>query len=247
MAEIHKSLEQSQQKLADLKTEIAEKDTKLRQLQASPAAEADLKKLVAKLQEEVKSRDDRLTSFEIEGQSLSKKQGEMEKLVRKTKSDLRERETEITKLKESKEQLIKAIEELQDLQRKNESDASNATKSLSAMQAVSQATTDKLIKLETEIASKIDEINAQKRALEQAWNDNAELKRAHAELRAERDDLRRQIGEGTSKVFHNQECRVHSLTLNHSFTHLNSLALTTHTNYYSLARSHRLPSPFGFR
>jgi hypothetical protein len=47
--------------------------------------------------------------------------------------------------------------------RKNEQEASSATKSLSAMQAVSQASTDKLARLEGSIATKADEMSSQRR------------------------------------------------------------------------------------
>lgn len=128
-------------------------------------------------------------------------------MVRNTKKEVRDKETEIVKLKESKEQLVKTIEEMQDHMKRNESEASSASKSLSAMQAVSQASTDKLMKLEAEIAGKIDELASQRRALEAAWGDNTDLKRAVAELRAERDDFKRQIGEGTSRVMETESSR----------------------------------------
>ena len=131
----------------------------------------------------------------------------MEKEVLKTKTIIKEKEQEIMKLKDSREQLMKAIEEMQELVRKNESEASNATKSLNAMQAVSHASTDKLAKLEGELAAKLGEIASQKTALETAWSDNGELKRALAELKADRDDLRKQLGEGNSKVIETESSR----------------------------------------
>ena len=127
--------------------------------------------------------------------------------MRKTKGEVKAKEGEIAKLKERQAELVKAIEEMQDLVRKNESEASSATKSLSAMQAVSQASTDKLARLEAEIATKVDEIASQRRALDGAWAETNELKRTVAELRADRDDLRRQIGEGTSRVMETESSR----------------------------------------
>jgi hypothetical protein len=41
-------------------------------------------------------------------------------------------------LKESKDQLVKAIEEMQEIMKKNESEANTASKSLTAMAAVTQ-------------------------------------------------------------------------------------------------------------
>ena len=50
----------------------------------------------------------------------------------------------MTKLKERQAELVKAIEEMQDLVRKNESDASNASKSLNAMQVTNERTNERL-------------------------------------------------------------------------------------------------------
>jgi hypothetical protein len=207
MAETHKLLEVAQRKIVDLSAEVSEKDAKLRQSQVSSAGEAEVKRQLQRAQEIMREKEERLAAFEQEGQSLSKKQSEMEKVVRTTKAEVKKRDTEIAKLKESKEQLVKAIEEMQDLVRKNEQEASSATKSLSAMQAVSQASTDKLSRLEGDIGSKAEELASQRRAMEAAWAEINESKRVVAELRADRDDLRRQIGLGTSKVMETESSR----------------------------------------
>ena len=207
MAETHMQLEAAQRKIIDLSNEVSEKDSKLRQSQVTATGEVELRKQLQRAQELMKEKEGRLAAFEQEGQNLSKKQSEMEKIVRTTKADVKKRDTEIAKLKESKEQLVKAIEEMQDLVRKNELEASNAIKSLSAMQAVSQASTDKLSRLEGDIVSKSEELGSQRRAMEAAWADSNETKRLVAELRADRDDLRRQIGLGTSKVMETESSR----------------------------------------
>ena len=207
MAETHKQLEVAQRKIVDLTAEVSEKDAKLRQSQVSSAGEAEVKRQLQRAQEIMREKEERLAAFEQEGQNLSKKQSEMEKVVRTTKAEVKKRDTEIAKLKDSKEQLVKAIEEMQDLVRKNELEASSATKSLSAMQAVSQASTDKLSRLEGDIGSKAEELASQRRAMEAAWAEINESKRVIAELRADRDDLRRQIGLGTSKVMETESSR----------------------------------------
>ena len=207
MAETHMQFEAAQRKIHDLSAEVSEKDAKLRQSQVSATGEGELKKQLQRAQEVMKEKEGRLAAFELEGQNLSKKQSEMEKVVRSTKAEVKKRDTEIAKLKESKEQLVKAIEEMQDLVRKNELEASNAIKSLSAMQAVSQASTDKLSRLEGDVASKGEELASQRRAMEAAWAESNETKRLVAELRADRDDLRRQIGLGTSKVMETESSR----------------------------------------
>ena len=207
MSETHKQLEIAQRRILDLSAEMTEKDTRLRQTQINAAGDGELKKQLIRAQEIMKEKEERLAAFEQEGQNLAKKQSEMEKVVRTTKADVKKRDVEIAKLKESKEQLVKAIEEMQDLVRKNELEASSAVKSLSAMQAVSQASTDKLSRLEGDIGSKADELASQRKAMEAAWAENNESKRLVAELKADRDDLRRQIGLGTSKVMETESSR----------------------------------------
>ena len=207
MAETHKQLEVAQRRILDLSAEMTEKDTKLRQSQVNAAGDGELKKQLLRAQEIMKEKEERLAAFEQEGQSLAKKQSEMEKVVRTTKAEVKKRDVDIAKLKESKEQLVKAIEEMQDLVRKNELEASSAMKSLSAMQAVSQASTDKLSRLEGDIGSKAEELASQRKAMEAAWAENNESKRIVAELKADRDDLRRQIGLGTSKVMETESSR----------------------------------------
>lgn len=207
MAETNKLYQDSLKRIADLSSELAQKDAMNRQLQHSSADESETKRHLIKAQEMLKEKQERLAAFEEEGQRLAKKQSEMEKTVRKSKSEMREKEAEIGKLKESKEQLVKAIEEMQDLLKKHEADAISSAKSLTAMQAVSQASADKLSKLEGELSARNEELASQRRALESSWNENNELKRLTAELRADRDDLRRQLGEGTSKVIETESSR----------------------------------------
>jgi myosin heavy subunit len=114
----------------------------------------------------------------------------MEKLIRKAKSDLREKDAELAKLKDGREQLVKTIEEMQEIIRKHDADSSNASKSISAMQAVSQASMERLAKLEAELTVKAEELGQQKRALDAAWTENADLKRVITDLRAQREDAK---------------------------------------------------------
>jgi DNA repair exonuclease SbcCD ATPase subunit len=207
LSEQHQLNEGYAQKIADLTAEIAEKDARSRATQGHAAEEEENRKLVARLQEQLKEQSGRLSAFEKEGQSLAKKQSEMEKVVRNSKKELRDKDAEIQKLKESKEQLVKAIEQTQDVLKKHESDANNATKTVSAMQAVSQASTEKIVRLETELTAKTEEFASQRRALEAAWAEANELKRAISELKADRDDLRKRIGEGTSKAMETESNR----------------------------------------
>jgi septal ring factor EnvC (AmiA/AmiB activator) len=68
----------------------------------------------------------------------------------------------------------------------------------SVLQSVSQSSQDKITKLENELNAKIDENSVQRKALETSWNDNNDLKRTLAELKAECENLRSQIGFGKS-------------------------------------------------
>lgn len=75
------------------------------------------------------------------------------------------------------------------------------------MQAVSQASQDKLVKLEAELAGKVDELGVQRKALESAWSEISELKKMISELKAEKDDLLTQIGAGANKVVATESTR----------------------------------------
>jgi len=207
LSELHQQQQHSEQRIQDLNAEIAAKDAAARLVQGSTAEDEEARKQLQKYQEVYKEQGERLALFEKEGQNLARKQSEMEKVVRKSKADLKAKDAEIQKLKDSKEQLVKAVEQTQDVLKKHESDATSSSKSLSAMQAVSQASADKLARLETELGSKGEEFASQRRALEGAWAETSELKRSVAELKADRDDLRRRIGEGTSKVMETESSR----------------------------------------
>jgi predicted nucleic acid-binding Zn-ribbon protein len=206
-AELLKQYEDLQRKCNDLTTELEEKNQQTRKIQSSMIDENDLKKELRKLQDSLKEKEEKLLAFESEGNKLAKKQSEMEKSVRKAKADVKERETEILKLKESKDQLMKALEQTQETLKKVENENNNISKTLNAMNTVSQASSDKLTKLENELSSKMDELTSQRKALENAWSDNSDLKRTIVELKADRDDLRRQIGEGTIKVMESESFR----------------------------------------
>jgi predicted nucleic acid-binding Zn-ribbon protein len=75
------------------------------------------------------------------------------------------------------------------------------------MQAVSQASQDKLLKLETELAGKADELAIQRKALESSWTEISDLKKIISELKAEKDDLQNQIGAGANKVVATESTR----------------------------------------
>ena len=68
------------------------------------------------------------------------------------------------------------------------------------MQAVSQASTDKITKVENELISKVAELTNTKNALEQAWSEAKVAKRVLGEHKATIDDLKRQLGEGNQQL-----------------------------------------------
>lgn len=203
MHELNQQLETSQEQLKSLKGVVAEKNKHLEQL----SSDGDLKSKLKKLQDVLTEKEERLNAFEVEGQGLSKKQGENEKLIRQLKKDLKERGDEVGKLKESKEQFVKAIEEMQEVIRKNEAEINNTSKSMAAMAAVNQASNEKMMRLEAEINSRSEELVSQRKALEVAWSESNEAKRVLVEVRAERDELKRQLGEGNSKFMETESSR----------------------------------------
>lgn len=203
MHELNQQLESSQGQVQSLKRDVAEKNSRLEQL----SSEGDLKPKLKKLQDLLAEKDEKLSAFEVEGQGLSKKQGEYEKLIRQLKKDLKEKGEEVAKLKESKEQFVKAIEEMQEVIRKNEAEISNAAKSMAAVAAVNQASNEKMMRLEAEINARSEELVSQRKALEVAWSESNEAKRVLVEVRAERDELKRQLGEGNSKFMETESSR----------------------------------------
>lgn len=150
---------------------------------------------------------EQLSAYQAEGQKLAKKQSEMEKSVRQSKQQLREKEVEMSKLKESREQLVKVLEQTQDALKKQEAETDKAQKALQAMQAVSAASTDRLTRLEQDLQTSYDEQLATRKALEHAWSELSEAKRAQQEQRGECDDLRKQLGEGASRVLNTESMR----------------------------------------
>lgn len=120
----------------------------------------------------------------------------MEKLVRKTKSEFKAKDNEIAKLTETSSTLEKQVMVLKEDIQRHTGEVTVANKSLSAMQAVSQASTDKISKVENELVAKVAELTNTKNALEQAWTEAKSVKRILNEHKATIDDLQRQLGEG---------------------------------------------------
>jgi hypothetical protein len=207
LSELHRLMESSQVKLQDLQNEVIEKDKVIKRYQLSNVDDIEFKRQCSKQAEELIEKTAKLAAFENEGQLLAKKQSDMEKTIRKGRNELKDKENEIAKLKESKEQLVKAIEQTQEVLRKHEQDSIYNAKTLQAMQAVSVASTDKISKVEAELSSKAEELQTQRKALETAWADNSELKKLVSELKAEKDDLKKQLGLGTSRVLETESSR----------------------------------------
>ena len=75
------------------------------------------------------------------------------------------------------------------------------------MQAVSQASSDKLSLIEEELRAAREETADVRAALDKAWSSEKELKRNVHELRAETEDLKAKLGAGESQVEANEEAR----------------------------------------
>ena len=149
-------------------------------------------------------KDEKLRLIEQEGNVLAKKQGDLEKIVRQQKKEIKEKIAEISKLKDSKVQFLRAIEEMQSLIKKYESDIYISSQKLDAMTTANQHANDTCAKLEMEALIRIEQFEIQGKALENALNDQSELKRCVLELKNERDDFKRKLGEDASKFFENE-------------------------------------------
>jgi chromosome segregation ATPase len=191
-------------KLGSLTEELAAKDGLMRKVQMDHAQSrtdsVDSARITSRLKEQLEEKHKQLGAFEAEGKALAKKQSEMEKNIRKARGEVKEKDKEIEKLRKRVEELSGAIAETQNELKSQQQTASSAGKSLSAMQAVSQASTEKMIRLETEVVSKTEEVASQKQALESAWAEAAEAKRLTADLRAERDNLAERVDSGSKTV-----------------------------------------------
>lgn len=193
-ANLHQQVKQLQQQIGDIQGQL--QNAQQGQSSSSTA-----------LAEQLRSKDAQLAAFEAEGKQLAKKQSEMEKSVRQSKQTIREKDGEIAKLKESREQLVKALEQTQDALKKQEAETEKAQKALQAMQAVTAASSDRLMRLEADLQASHEEQATTRRALETAWSDLAEQKRLLSESKGEADDLRRQLGEGASRVMSTESLR----------------------------------------
>jgi chromosome segregation ATPase len=131
----------------------------------------------------------------------------MEKTVRKLRQDIREKDAEIAKFKESKEQQDKLISSLEDSIKKKDLDLSNSQKNIIAIQAVSAASAEKILRLEAEIVDKTNEFAGQRRALENSYAECNELKKVLADLRCEKEELQRELGQGATRVVETESTR----------------------------------------
>jgi chromosome segregation ATPase len=131
----------------------------------------------------------------------------MEKTVRKLRQDIREKDAEIAKFKESKEQQDKLISSLEDSIKKKDLDLSNSQKNTIAIQAVSAASAEKILRLEAEIVDKTNEFAGQRRALENSYAECNELKKVLADLRCEKEELQRELGQGATRVVETESTR----------------------------------------
>lgn len=131
----------------------------------------------------------------------------MEKTSRKIRQEIEEKKNEIVKLKESKEQQAKTIEQMEEVNRRKDGEISTLQKSMTAIQAVSMASTEKIAKLENELVEKSNEILNFKKTIENSWNECNELKKVVNDLKGERDELQKELGHGANKVVETESTR----------------------------------------
>jgi chromosome segregation ATPase len=135
----------------------------------------------------------RLESFEKEGKVLAKQHSDMLATVRKSKGEMKARDASIELLTATKTAQVAQIADLQGRLAAAEGSATTAGKSLGAMQVASQASADKLTRLELELAAKHDEVASGRRALEQAWEAAKVAKRELAAARATTEGLQSKL------------------------------------------------------
>ena len=168
------------------------KDNELAAMRTLATSEATLKRQLENALLDVQERDIRLEAFSNEGKTLAAKQGEMEKNYRKMTKTLKEKEAEIFKLIEGRDAAAKTIEGLQVEIKRMGTESSNTAKSLSALQAVSNSSSDRLRRVESDLCSRNDEVAAQKQALELSWAEIVALKRQLADAVAEKESILKQ-------------------------------------------------------
>jgi len=144
---------------------------------------------VAELQQELRENEGKMTGLLEEGKKLSMRQGEVEQSLRKARAELKTSEADKQRVIKEKVGLQERIEELvQQLKTQNDEKA-NQSQSIAAMHAVSQASSDKLAKVEAEKNAALQEIADKTKALDKAWAQMNDVKKELAELKAERDNL----------------------------------------------------------
>ena len=200
MSEFNVQAENMRRKISDLQAEIEAKDAKITTLHSLSVGEMELKRRMEVLIEENTEKSQRLIAFEEEGKALALRQGEMEKSFRRMAKEVKDKDAEIAKLLEAKASSSKTIDQLQAEIKRHETEASSANKSLSAMQAVSSASNDRLVRLESELNLKIEELVSQKKALDTAWAENGDLKRMLSQALTERDEIKVRVDEELSKI-----------------------------------------------
>ena len=179
--------------IASLEEQLAIERTRATEADAAASASSFSQMEVSQLREQLAAQTARLASFESEGQVLAKKQSEMEKLVRKTKAESKARDGELADLVKTKAALEKVIEEQQALLTQRDTAANGATKSLHALQAASQASFEKISRLQQECDSRQEELNTARAALTKAAEDAAAQQLLLQSITQEQQALKRQV------------------------------------------------------
>jgi len=201
LKEAKKEAQQQSKEAADsLKKAHAAEAARLKGKAAAAEESAkELGKQVAALQEAAADggdKDGKIAGLTMEGQKLARKQGELQKLIRDKNGKLEELEKDKARGLKDKEQLEASVAKLTHELSAHQSKVGDTSKSLQAMQAVSQASSDKLSSVEAELRQAREGEADLRVALDKAWACEKEQKRGLHALTAEAESLRSQLGNG---------------------------------------------------
>jgi len=135
-----------------------------------------------------------------EGKKLSEQVGHMQKMVREKNAKIEDAEKEAKRLAKERHALAASVDDLTEQLQLLKSQTGDKTKSLAAMQAVSQASSDKLSTVEQKLRATREEVGDLKTALDSAWAAEKLQKREVHGLRAENEALKVRLRESTERT-----------------------------------------------
>jgi len=210
LAERERQLETKTQLLAEAHSQLDSMGDEIRGLRAggdhAQALQQEVHRLRAAL-EGAEANEERVCSLVEEGQKLAKKEGDLQKLIRDKNAKLEELEKDRNRVKKERDGLAELTKQLEGTVRQHRDQTSATSQSLAAMQAVSNASSNKLSAVENELRTAREAEKDLRTALDSAWAAEKEQKKLVHELRAENEDLQQRMGHKQEKETQDQESR----------------------------------------